>query len=203
MVEPGNIARIASLDGYDALVVMGGPMAAYEMHRHPHLPAGARLIEKALKRNIRLLGVCLGAQMIAHCLGARVYKGHVTEVGWMDVELTLEGLGDAAARNLAGDDGGRARVFQWHGDTFDLPEGAARLARSDSYENQAFKFGERAYALQFHVEVTRRMIDRWFRGMPGGQRVKAESAETLRKYRARAMGFYREFFLHGADESVC
>jgi len=195
VVEPGDIGRIVSLDGYASLVVMGGPMAVYEMRHHLHLLAAVRLIEQALKGGIRLLGVCLGAQMIAHCLGARVYRGHVAEVGWMDVELTPEGIGDAATGRLAGEDGRRARVFQWHGDTFELPVGATRLARSGAYENQAFKFGERAYALQFHVEVTGEMLARWFAGKPEGRRITEETRAEFPAYRARAWEFYRHFFV--------
>lgn len=192
VVEPDGLGSLPSVSGFDAVVVMGGPMGMYEMDAYPHLRACAGLVDEAIGLGKRLLGVCLGAQMIAQCLGARVYKGHAEEIGWMDVELTTEGLADPVAAPLAED--GRARVFQWHGDTFELPAGAVRLAGSEVYENQAFRYGEAVYALQFHVEVTPSMVEDWFEGRPEARRIMEETERIYEPYRARAIEFYGRFF---------
>lgn len=173
---------------FNALAVMGGPMAVYEMDRYPHLKRAADLIDKAIKREIKVLGICLGAQLIAHVLGAKVYAGKAEEKGWMDVELTQEGIED----DVIGVFGkGPAKVLQWHGDTFDLPEGAVRLAKSELYENQAFKYGKNVYALQFHIEADEQMIDEWFGGDP---EIMKETRLHIDDCSRKADEFYRMFF---------
>ena len=182
---------------YSHLVIMGGPMAVYEMERFAFLKEEARLIETFIKKGARLLGVCLGAQMVAHVLGARVYKGPVQETGWFRVRLTQEGLKDPAMACLEIEGTKEAEVFQWHGDTFDLPRGAIRLATSETYPNQAFRYAGGVYALQFHIEVTPEMLRDWFSDAPEAmardilQRAEAIYDEYLR----RAEGFYEKFFL--------
>jgi GMP synthase (glutamine-hydrolysing) len=188
-----------SLDRYDTMVVMGGPMAVYEMQSHHHLVTASRLIREGLNREMKVLGVCLGAQLIAHCLGARVYKGEVEESGWHHIELTGDGIKDPLMRKLAlhpavGDFWKKFKVLHWHGDTFDLPMGAVRLARSDLYENQAFRYGDRVYAFQFHIEVTAKMVRQWFGGHPESQRIAEETGLFYDEYLGRATNFYKAFF---------
>ena len=144
---------LPGVDSFTHLLIMGGPMAVYEMDRRPYLKKEAELIEQAAKANKHILGICLGAQMIAHALGARVYAGGQKEIGWQEITLTPEGMNDPLMSTLAPDGKNAAQVFQWHGDTFDLPAGAVRLASSDFYPNQAFRYSDRVYALQFHIEV--------------------------------------------------
>ncbi|NIM07420.1 MAG: hypothetical protein GTN65_17830, partial [Armatimonadetes bacterium] len=164
VVELGEGETPPPLDGFETLVVMGGPMAIYEAEKYGFLKEGFKAIEEALKREMSVLGICLGAQAVAHVLGAKVYKGHTQEMGWLDVELTYAGLEDRVVSTLSDGGGGRIKVFHWHGDTFNLPGGARRLARSKDYENQAFGYGKKVYGLQFHIEVTPEMVSRWFRG---------------------------------------
>jgi len=179
------------------LVVLGGPMAVYKMERTPYLADEAVLVEKALKANKHVLGVCLGAQMLAQVLGARVYAGGTKEIGWSDVTLTDEGIKDPCMAALAVDGTRAAQVFQWHGDTFDLPAGAVRLASSDSYPNQAFRHGGRVYALQFHIEVTPSIVTGWLRNEQGVDLplIDRRSQELFSPYLERAHAFYRRFFL--------
>lgn len=139
----------------DLLVVLGGPIGAYEDERYPFLSGEIALIEQALQRS-RVLGICLGAQLLARALGARVYPGIRKEIGIAPVELTPEGRSGCLGR-LAPDH----RVLHWHGDTFDLPQGAVRLASTTITPNQAFAFGKKALGLQFHIEVEPACLERW------------------------------------------
>ncbi len=181
---------------YSHLVVMGGPMAVYEMDRYPYLRGEAELIRSFIDEGKAVLGVCLGAQMVAHCLGARVYPGEVKEIGWYEVDITPEGMEDGAFSTLAVEGRPVAEVFQWHGDTFDMPEGAVRIASSSSYPNQAFRYGSRVYALQFHIEVTPEILREWFEGEEGVDvgELLARTEKIFPAYRKRAEGFYDKFF---------
>ncbi|MBI2539022.1 MAG: GMP synthase [Deltaproteobacteria bacterium] len=140
-----------------ALVVLGGPMSVDEEERYPFLRWEKTILRTALKQDVALLGVCLGAQLIAAAGGAQVHRGNFKEIGWYPVSMTLEGEMDPLLGHLPN----KAIVFQWHGDTFDLPRGAQRLASSPYYDNQAFRMGRNVYGLQFHLEVTPAMIERW------------------------------------------
>ncbi len=147
------------LDGYDALIVLGGPMNLDQQERHPHLKTELELLAAALARGTPVLGICLGAQLLAHALGAAVGRNSAKELGWHEVRLTPAGQGDGALQQL----GPRAPAFHWHGDTFALPSGAEHLAESDLCPNQAFRYGKQTYGLQFHLEVDAHLIDRWLR----------------------------------------
>jgi GMP synthase (glutamine-hydrolysing) len=142
---------------FDAILAMGGPMGAGDEAEHPWLGPEKRLVADAVAAGMPFLGVCLGVQLLAAALGARVYEAEQAEVGLLEVELTAEGREDPL---FAGFDE-RFLSLQWHGDTFDLPPGAARLARSPLASNQAFRVGERAYGVQFHLEVTGPMAREW------------------------------------------
>ncbi len=186
----------ASAD-YSHLIMMGGPMAVYEMHMHPHLVKGAAILEDFIKRGRSVLGVCLGAQMIAHVLGARVYAGGQKEVGWHEVDITADGMSDAVFKTLSVEGDPKAEVFQWHGDTFELPQGAVRLASSPVYPNQAFKWDNNVYALQFHIEVTPEIVTEWFAGEKDffeTQKLFKKTLDVYPEYSKRAMEFYRNFF---------
>jgi GMP synthase (glutamine-hydrolysing) len=141
---------------FDAVIVMGGPMGAYEEESHPWLVEEKRAIAAAARAGHPVWGVCLGAQLLASALGAAVYPGPEAEVGLLPVELTPAAADDPVFRDAP-------RSFptlQWHGDTFDLPDGATLLASSPAYANQAFVY-ERAYALQFHLEVSPELAAEW------------------------------------------
>jgi GMP synthase (glutamine-hydrolysing) len=142
--------------GHDAIVAMGGPMSANDEAELPWLASEKALIREAVSAGTPFLGVCLGAQLLAASLGARVYAGPRQEVGVLPVELTEEGAADPVLRELPRE----VLTLQWHGDTFDLPDGAVLLAGSPAYRHQAFRVG-RAYGVQFHLEVSREMADEW------------------------------------------
>ena len=133
----------------DGLVVMGGPMGAGDDAEHPYLAPERDLIEACVAREVPLIGVCLGAQLLAAALGARVYRGERGEVGGGTVALA-EAAGTDPVLGPAPDP---LPVVHWHHDTFDLPGGAVLLASSERYRHQAFRVGPRAYGLQFHVEL--------------------------------------------------
>jgi GMP synthase (glutamine-hydrolysing) len=187
---------LPDLGAFSHVVVMGGPMAVYEMDKHPFLKSEAELLRAAVSANKHVLGVCLGAQMLAHVLGARVYPGGAKEIGWYRVTVTPEGMKDRVMAMLALEGMNAAEVFQWHGDTFDLPEGAVRLASSDLFPNQAFRYSDRVYALQFHIEVTPVIVLDWLKDDKAIDvvRLDAESRRMYGAYRDRATGFYRNFF---------
>jgi GMP synthase (glutamine-hydrolysing) len=144
------------LRGVGGLIVLGGPMAIYEADRHPFLATESALVERALTAGRPVLGVCLGAQMIASVLGARVYPGEKREVGWAPITLTDDGRDDPVFGVL--DPG--LTVFHMHGDTYELPPDGRNLARSAVYEQQAFSWGDLVYGLQFHLEFTDTMVAR-------------------------------------------
>ncbi|MBI5887563.1 MAG: gamma-glutamyl-gamma-aminobutyrate hydrolase family protein [Deltaproteobacteria bacterium] len=143
--------------GYGALIVLGGPMGVYEDGVYPFIKDELNLLESALKTDLPILGVCLGSQMLAKAAGADVYKGKAKEIGWYKAELAGEGMKDRLFLGMPEE----FTVFQWHGDTFDLPKGAVNLASSKLFKNQAIRVGRNAYGLQFHLEVTEKMIGEW------------------------------------------
>lgn len=199
IVELGSGEIPPPLEAFDTLVVMGGPMAVYEMDEYPHLRIGSRLIREAINRNMKVLGICLGAQMITHCLGAEVFKGPEEEIGWYHIELTGDGLKDPLMRRLGihpkvKDFWRKFKVFHWHSDTFDLPIGAVLLAKSDRYRNQAFRYSDRVYGLQFHIEVTKDMLLDWFKGNPEIHHIMGETERIYEEYVGRAVNFYKLFF---------
>jgi len=194
IVDLSMKGEVKNTSSFTHLVMMGGPMAVYEMDRYDFLKTGARLLEEFIKKEKGVLGVCLGAQMVAHVLGGRVYPGGEKEIGWYKVDVTDEGAEDSVFKSLLINGGKKAHVFQWHGDTFDLPQGAVRLASSPLYPNQAFRWGKNAYALQFHIEVTPEIIEDWFRDDPRREEMAGHSKEIYAGYSRRAFGFYKEFF---------
>lgn len=144
----------------DLLVVLGGPMSAYETSSFHFLTDELRILEQRLREDRATLGICLGSQLMAGALGARVFRGARMEIGWSRVALTDAGSASALKPLVAAN----ASVLHWHGDTFDLPNGAVHLARSGMYEHQAFMYGKQALALQFHVEADPDTLEHWYSG---------------------------------------
>jgi GMP synthase (glutamine-hydrolysing) len=159
-----------NVDRYNGLIVLGGPQNVMDQHQHPHLKTELLAIEAALRLGKPVLGICLGAQLLAHVLGAPVRRHDRHEIGWYDLATTTEGRNDPVLGHL----GDSTSVFQWHGCTYDLPSGAVQLARTSSCEQQAFRFGENAYGFQFHLEADEAIIERWL-GLPA-YREELESA---------------------------
>jgi GMP synthase (glutamine-hydrolysing) len=171
MDQGETLPRAESLD---ALVVMGGPMGACDDVEHPHLPAERQLLAECARAGTPVLGVCLGAQLLAASLGAHVFRGPVPEVGIGTVQLTDDGARDpvlgGAGRDLA--------VLHWHQDTFELPDGATLLASSPRYRHQAFRVGN-AYGLQFHLEMHTAALKQASPHLPPGVMIDPAAASQV------------------------
>ena len=178
-------------------VIFGGPMNVGDEDQFPFLRLEKRWIGQVLESGIPFLGVCLGGQMLAEVLGAPVelHPGGRHEIGYHPIRAT-----DAGKRLFAGE----LAVYQWHSYGFGLPAGAVRLATSDSFETQAFRYADRAYAIQFHPEVTPKMVDRWTDGgadklkWPGAQS-KAEQLRLTPRHQPRIRAWLRGFLHHWLD----
>ncbi|MBC8414721.1 glutamine amidotransferase, partial [bacterium] len=138
-------------------------------------------------------GNCDGSQLSASALDAKVYAGGTQEIGWSTVEITAEGMTDKVFSSLGLE---TAEVFQWHGDTFDIPKKSVLLASSSLYTNQAFRYGSNVYGLQFHIEVSPEIIEEWFTSNPGVNLAAMldHANKIYPDYRERAQLFYERFF---------
>ncbi|PZQ18010.1 MAG: glutamine amidotransferase [Ancylobacter novellus] len=165
-----------SIGGADLLIVLGGPIGVGDVADYPFLAAELKMIEKRLRRCAPTFGVGLGAQLMAAALGARVHRGPFRKIGWGPVSLTPQG----AASSLSAIVRERADVLHWRGEAFDLPKGATRLAFSDDCDNQAFAFGKRALAVQFHVEAGPLELEEWYVGHAAELAAEGVSVANLR-----------------------
>jgi GMP synthase (glutamine-hydrolysing) len=169
---------------WDAVMVFGGAMHPDQDAEHPWLQGEVAFIERAVDAGVPTIGVCLGAQLLARAAGAWIGPAGSAEVGWFSVELNDDGAADPVIGVLPR----RVEAFQWHYYTFELPEGAVQLARSEAVR-QAFRLGERAWGIQFHAEVDRRMLDRWFRE---GAAELPKPVEEIRAETDRLLGGWNE-----------
>ncbi len=210
----GNLELILRADGYsieyreagrddlsridsnvDLLVVLGGPIGAYEEDTYPFLLKELELVESRLRKDQPTLGICLGAQIMARALGAKVYAGPTKEIGWHEFRLTQTGK-ESPLRQLDG-----TKVLHWHGDTFDIPVGAVLLASTTAYANQAFSWGRRGLAVQFHPEVDSSILEQWYIGHAcelAGAHISVKSLrEDARRFapvlQARSANFWRDW----------
>lgn len=193
-----------SLNGYRGLVVLGGPMNVDEVDRCRHIGTEIDLIQRAVDKNIPVLGICLGAQLIAKALGAKVRRNRIKEIGWYEVLPTSEGRADPLLSNFRDTE----RIFQWHGDTFDIPVGSVHLASSPDCVNQAFRYSNSVYGLQFHLEVDQAMIERWLmvpnnrkeientRGEIDPQRIRQETVKYIDRLKNLSNLVFGEYFQH-------
>lgn len=163
-------ASLPTLDAVDWLIVMGGPMGVYDTGRFPWLEPETRFIRAAIDADKRVLGICLGAQLIAVALGARVDTDACREIGWSPVHLSAAALGHAALQGLPR----RIEAFHWHSDTFQVPPGGVAAASSAHCANQMFVYGRRAVAVQFHLEMTPEGAERLIEHCAGNQRASLE-----------------------------
>ncbi len=168
-VEVDEGEPIPDWHGFDGIIAMGGPMGAYEDRRFSWLGAEKRLIAEAVGDGLPFWGVCLGSQLLAASLGARVGPGTQPEVGVLSVKRAAEGAEDPVFASAPGE----FKALQWHGDTFELPDGAVRLASSDAYQEQAFRV-KQAYGLQFHIEIDASLGAEW-----GAVPAYSESLESI------------------------
>ncbi|MGZ8417766.1 MAG: glutamine amidotransferase [Methyloceanibacter sp.] len=153
-----GVDDLSPANSADLLVVLGGPIGIYEIDRYPFIKEELATIETAVKKGVPVIGICLGCQALAAVLAARVYPGKQKELGWDEMTLTAEGKSSP----LGAIEG--VRALNWHGDTFDLPVGATRLASTAITPNQAFTYCPKVLALQFHVELPERDMEKWLIG---------------------------------------
>lgn len=187
-----------SLEGYAGLVVLGGPMNADDTDNYPNLATEVELIKEALERDMQVLGICLGAQLLAKALGGRVFQGETKEIGWYAVKPTSYGATDPLLSCFDGSE----TLFQWHSDYVELPPGAKWLASSELYPVQAYTCGTNAYGFQFHLEVDEPLIERWLT-VPGNLQELAtvtdyidpmEIRHSLRKHLPRMQDLSHDVF---------
>jgi GMP synthase (glutamine-hydrolysing) len=189
------------VDKYRGLIVLGGPMNVDDQHRRPHLKTELLAIERALEQGKPVLGICLGAQLLAHVLGAPVTRHSQAEIGWYDLQISAAGRSDP----VLGVVGERLPAFQWHAYTYGLPRDATHLASSATCEQQAFRWGTNAYGFQFHLEADAAVIERWlglpsFRaelqgaGVPADEQViRAQTARLVAATRDTAAAVFNNF----------
>ena len=156
-VEIDEGQQLPDWRGFDAIIAMGGPMSVNDDATLPWLTAEIRWVREAVLAGQPFWGVCLGVQLLAASLGARVYAGPKPEIGMMPVYLTPAAQDDTVFAGLPRE----LLTFQWHGETFDLPEGAVLLATSTAFPNQAFRWKEKAYGVQFHLEISADLAKQW------------------------------------------
>ncbi len=191
---------LPKLDPLSLIILLGGPMNVYEEDRYAFLKDEDLFIKEAIQRGKFILGICLGAQLIAKALGAKVFKAPVKEIGWFDVSLTEIGLQDPLFSYLPK----TFPVFQWHEDTFEIPRSAKLIATSSSVPHQAFRYADNAYGLQFHLEVTEEMIQEWMRTyeeeLKGSQpplfsklKILTDTEIEIETYTRRGMQFLESF----------
>ncbi|MDO8644580.1 MAG: type 1 glutamine amidotransferase [bacterium] len=191
--EPG-------LAGCQGLVLLGGPQHLYENNLTPHLAYEIKLIREAIEQEMPVLGICLGAQLIAKALGGVVKRNSLPEIGWTEIEPTEEGKKDPLLRHFSK----KQILFEWHEDTFELPEGAIHLAQSKYCPNQAFRYGKNVYGFQFHLERDEAFIEgclenqerhREFEKIPGltVEKMRASTRKNMPAQKELSRKVFEEF----------
>jgi len=170
---------LPDIEDVDLLAVMGGPMNIYEEERYPYLAGEKELIHACIREHKHVLGICLGAQLIADALGEKVFKNREKEIGW----FTMHPDGDNEDHEILSVFPVKFTPFHWHGETFDLPEGARLLGSSVACRNQGFLFGNHVLALQFHLEITPQIVEDLLEHASGDMTPDGyvQSSEEIRK----------------------
>lgn len=168
-------AKFPEISDFDWLIIMGGPMSVHDEEKYHWLADEKKFIRQAIDAGKKVIGICLGSQLVSVALGARVYQNKEKEIGWFDIELSH----DARSDNLFSGLGSRLKTFHWHGDTFDLPEKAIHIASSEGTRNQAYIYNGKVLAMQFHLEPTlnslQQMIDNGRNELSKGIYVQTEN----------------------------
>ena len=184
------------------LIVLGAPINVNDEENYPFIKDEIEILETRLKSDLPTLGICLGAQLMARALGAKVYPGPQKEIGWKGLQLTNAGQ-QSPLKHLSKE---FTPVLHWHGDTFDIPEGAVHLASTDSVSNQAFSWKKKCLALQFHPEVTPHGMERWFIGhaleIEQSEGVSVEQLREDTKKFAYEMDVYGNAFMEAWLKSI-
>ncbi len=176
-LKPDDLLQIDALSD-DLLIILGGPISVNDNELFPFLEVEIKLLKQRLAADKPTLGICLGAQLIASALGAKVHSGNEKEIGWYGMELTAAGE-KSALRYLSKQ---HCSMLHWHGEAFDLPDNAVLLASTEKYVHQAFSYKNNVLALQFHPEVTQQGMEKWFIGHIGEiKQIQHVSVEKLRK----------------------
>jgi GMP synthase (glutamine-hydrolysing) len=184
--------RIPAPDGYDAIIALGGPQHVYEADKYPYFAPEKELIRTAIEQDIPFLGICLGGQLLADTLGSAIRLHDTTEIGFFAVPLTIDGMQDPLFAGLPG----YQTVFHWHEDIFDLPAEGTLLATSETTTNQAFRYGQHAYGLQYHIELNSDMFDLWL-GYPEFKKaiissIGIDAYTYIERERHAQYGIYRD-----------
>lgn len=192
--------KFSLLDSFDWLIVMGGPMNVYEEEKYPWLISEKKFIEKTIRSGKFVLGICLGAQLVADVLGGKVGRNNHKEIGWFQVRKTGE---ESSLLKLLPTE---FMAFHWHGDTFDVPHGATRLAESEGCLNQAFEYGKNVVGLQFHLESSeasiQRLIDNCRNDMTPGQYVQSQHEISSGKIYLPQIEIYLETLLDEIEKRI-
>ena len=184
---------IPSPEDYGAVIILGGAQNANEEQKYPYLAREKECIRVTVQREIPFLGICLGGQLLASALGAQVRRHTHTEIGFSDVRLTPQGQHDPLFANFEG----LQSVYQWHEDTFALPQQAVLLATNEQTENQAFRVGRNAYGLQYHIELTTAMLDTWLHDPALRQEViKAIGQDAYEQLDSTSGAHYSRYYEH-------
>jgi GMP synthase (glutamine-hydrolysing) len=193
----GDLDGLRARD-FAGIVPLGGSMHAWDEEGVPYLARERELLADAVADGVPVLGICLGGQLLARTLGAEVRPAAQAETGWLEIEATPEAADDALLGHL----GAPVGIYQWHVDVFDLPEGAVRLARSERAPNQAFRFGDRHWGLQFHPEVDAPLLDGWLQNYAGAtEQAGIDRAELEAAVAAGSRSFTEPLFAAFCD--VC
>jgi GMP synthase (glutamine-hydrolysing) len=175
-----------------AVIMLGGPMNVYEEETYPFLREEDSFIRRVLIEEIPFLGICLGGQLLSKACGGQVGKSPVKEIGWYSVELTHDGQKDPLFRGLPKS----FKVFQWHEDTFEVPAGGLLFTQGKGCRNQAFKIGANAYGLQFHIEVTEKMVGSWMEDESGRintRKILSDTKKLKEAFELQAQGVFANF----------
>lgn len=176
-----EVSHFPAQEDFDALIVMGGPMGVYEQEKFPWLSQELSFIKEAIGKEKKVMGICLGAQLLAYALGAKVYPHTQREIGWFPIEA-VDGEKDPLFSGFPSP----CTVFHWHGDTFELPSGAQNFFRSQTCENQAFLFGGRVLGLQFHLEVSQKSLEKMVLALPGDLRPEGSKSSQFQYVQNRS-----------------
>ncbi len=198
---------LPALDAIEWLIIMGGPMNVYEDEKYPWLVRERRFIKKAIDAGKVVLGICLGAQLIADVLGAKVYRNEHAEIGWFPISLIEDkGLSDSKEKPVFYGFPRQFMAFHWHGDTFDLPKNAIQLVRSEACENQAFQFKKTVIGLQFHLESSLASISRLIENCPedlkDGKYIQNKKNLLLNENHVKVVSHYMTLFMENIEKRL-
>lgn len=203
LIQPLKGEKIPDTSNFDAMVIMGGLMGAYEGDIYPFINEEISIAKDFILSEKKILGLCLGAQIMAASLDARVYKGHKKEAGWFDMNINDQITYDEKIKIISTNPQTNnmdktVKILNWHGDTFDLPANVERIGSTNLYTNQGFKYKNNAYALQFHLEVTEDMINSWMQeedqNTINPDKIKYDTDNYLKDFQTKAYSFYNSFF---------